>query len=184
MSEIEPFREEGVISQPSEMARWYAVYTRCHHEFIIWNQLQKKAIDNFFPCITQWSRRKDRKLKIQVPLFPGYLFVRMDFNPRRALEVLKIRGVVRFLGENPQHPAPIPDIQIESLKRIVESGDQIFPFPFLHVGQRVRVDRGLFDGCEGILCRIKSGKDRLVISLELLKQSVSVEIDSADVTPL
>lgn len=184
MQLVEPFREEGIISLPAETAKWYAIYTRCHHEFTIWNHLEKKAIENFFPCVTRWSRRKDRKLKIQVPLFPGYLFVRMDFHPHRALQVLKIKGVVRFLGESAQNPAPIPDIQIESLQKIISSGDEVFAFPYLRVGQRVHVERGLFEGCEGILCRIKSGKDRLVISLELLKQSVSVEIDASDVVPI
>lgn len=163
---------------------WYAVYTKCHHEFTIWSQLQKKAIENFFPCVTRWSRRRDRKLKIQAPLFPGYLFVRLDFTPYHALEVLKIDGVVRFLETN-QRPVAIPDIQIESLQAIIRSGEQILAFPYFQVGQRVRVGRGPFEECEGMLVRMKTGgADRLVISLELMKRSVAIEIDSADVVPL
>ncbi len=168
----------------SPQARWYAIYTRCHHEFAIWSQLKKKSIENFFPCLTRWSRRKDRKVRVQVPLFPGYLFVRIPFTPCRALEVIKLNGVVRFLGESNQSPAAIPDIQIESLKTIITSDDRILPFAYLHVGQRVRVCRGPFEGCEGILIRTMAAKDRLVISLELLRRSVAVEIDSADVIPL
>lgn len=184
MTELETFTEEGILYLPEPTAKWYAVYTRCHHEFTIWNQLEKKSVENFLPCMTTWSRRKDRKLKIQVPLFPGYLFVRLDFKPVAALEVLKIRGVVRFLGDTSQRPTPIPDIQIESLRTIITSGDKVLPFSFLKVGQRVRVIRGPFEGCEGILCRVKDGKDRLVISIELLQRSVSVEIDAADVTSI
>ncbi len=184
MSIVQSFTEEGAQGEPAHPARWYAIYTRCHHEFTIWNQLQKKAIENFFPCMTRSSRRRDRKVKIEVPLFPGYLFVRIDYKPQCALEVLKIRGVVRFLGDSNQGPIPIPDVQIESLKTMIASGNPILPFSYLRVGQKVRVNRGPFEGCEGLLCRINDGKDRLVLSLELLKQSVSVEIDSADVTPV
>jgi len=198
MSNSQPFfRDEDISGQnpaclggvPGQTclapsAGWYAVYTRCHHEFTIWSQLQKKSIENFFPCVTRWSRRKDRKLKIQVPLFPGYIFIRINFTPYHALEVLKINGVVRFLGENNQRPVDIPDIQIESLKTVIASGEQILPFAYLRVGQRVRVRKGPFEGCEGLLVRMNTGKDRLVISLELLQRSVSVELDAADVTPL
>ncbi|MDI6789387.1 MAG: UpxY family transcription antiterminator [Thermodesulfobacteriota bacterium] len=173
-----------VQSWPASSATWYAIYTKCHHEFTIWSQLQKKSIEMFFPCVTRWSRRKDRKLKIQVPLFPGYIFVRINFTPYYALEVLKIKGVVRFLGESNQRPVDIPDIQIESLKTVIASGEQILPFAYLRVGQGVRVRSGPFEGCEGLLVRMNTGKDRLVISLELLQRSVSVELDAADVTPL
>lgn len=180
-----PLPKDGYIrSLATSSPSWYAIYTKCHHEFTIWSQLQEKNIENFFPCVTRWSRRKDRKLKIQVPLFPGYLFVRIHFTPYSGLEVLKIKGVVRFLGESNQRPAAIPDNQIESLKTIITSGDQLLPFAYLRVGQRVRVCRGPLEGCEGLLVRMKTAKDRLVVSLELLKQSVAVEIDSADVTPL
>jgi len=191
------FRDEDVSGQnpacpvavpgqpwPEPSAGWYAIYTRCHHEFTIRSQLQKKSIENFFPCVTRWSRRKDRKLKIQVPLFPSYIFVKICFTPYNALEVLKINGVVRFLGESNQRPVDIPDIQIESLKTVIASGEQILPFAYLRVGQRVRVRRGPLEGCEGLLVRMNTGKDRLVISLELLQRSVSVELDAADVIPL
>jgi transcription antitermination factor NusG len=160
MSNSQPFfRDEDISGQnpacpgavlvqswPVPSATWYAIYTKCHHEFTIWSQLQKKSIENFFPCVTRWSRRKDRKLKIQVPLFPGYIFVRIKITPYHALEVLKINGVVRFLGESNQRPVDIPDIQIESLKTVIASGEQILPFAYLRVGQRVCVRRGPFEG--------------------------------------
>jgi transcription antitermination factor NusG len=137
----------------------------------------------FLPKLEVWSRRKDRRKKIQKALFPGYLFIYENLEPRRGLEILKTPGVVKILG-NEAGPMPVPEIQIESIKKILDGKSAVSPFPYLKEGQLVRVVDGPLRGCEGFLIKIKEEKDKLVISIDLLQRSVSVEIESASVEPI
>ena len=131
-----------------------------------------------------WSKRKDRRKRIQVPLFPSYLFVNVDLtNPYIRLEILKTPGVAYILGNNGK-PSPIPESQIISLQTLLKNDVLIKPYPYLKVGQRVRIVNGPLMGCEGILLRMKPNKQRLIISIDLLKRSVSAEIDEFDVEPV
>jgi transcriptional antiterminator NusG len=162
---------------------WYATYTRSKHEQKVNDRLEKKNIETFLPLIERWSRRKDRRKKIHLPLFPGYLFVRTEMDVHTHLEILKTDSVVRVLCYNGK-PAPIPDEQIHAIQVLVKNGMAVSPYPYLKEGMRVRVVNGPLIGVEGILLKTKPNKHRLVLSVDLLQESVSVEIDELDVEPI
>ncbi len=165
------------------IALWYCVHTRSRHEEVVYQRLSEKRIETFFPRLEVWSRRKDRKKKIQKALFPGYLFVHNPLDPHHRLEVLKTPGVVQVLG-NERGPLPVPDSQIESIQTILNGKSAVTPFPYLKEGQMVRVVYGPLKGSEGFLLKIKEGKEKLIISVDLLQRSVAVEIDGASVEPV
>ncbi len=165
------------------VALWYCVHTRSRHEEVVYQRLSEKRIETFFPRLEVWSRRKDRKKKIQKALFPGYLFVHNPLDPHHRLEVLKTPGVVQVLG-NERGPLPVPDSQIESIQTILNGKSAVTPFPYLREGQMVRVVYGPLKGSEGFLLKIKEGKEKLIISVDLLQRSVAVEIDGASVEPV
>ncbi len=162
---------------------WYCIHTRSRHEDTVFQRLGDKRIEVFLPKLEVWSRRKDRKKKIQKALFPGYLFVHDSLNPYHRLEILKTPGVVKILG-NERGPVAVPEPQIESIQTILGGKSAITPFPYLREGQLVRVVYGPLKGCEGFLLKIKEGKEKLIISVDLLQRSVAVEIDGASVEPV
>jgi len=167
----------------SDSSFWYCIHTRSRHEETVYQRLANKKLQAFLPKLEVWSKRKDRRKKIQKALFPGYLFVYEILSPRLGLEILKTPGVVKILG-NEMGPVPVPDAQIESIKKILNGKVAVSPFPYLKEGQRVRVVDGPLKGCEGFLMKIKEEKEKLVISLDLLRRSVSVEIESASIEPV
>lgn len=156
---------------------WYAIWTRSRHEKLVWDQLGRKGIEAFLPTITRWSRWKDRKKQIAWPLFPGYCFAR--FEPRERLPVLKCTGVVNIVSFDGE-PAPIPDWEIEGIRRLVESDLAYDPCPLIREGMLVEVVYGPLRGVVGRLVR-KGPRARLVLSVDLIGQAVSVEVDAADV---
>ena len=162
---------------------WYCLYTRSRHEDFVYQRLSDKKINAFLPKLEVWSRRKDRRKKIQKALFSGYLFVHENLTHHIWLEILKTPGVVKILG-NEEGPMPIPEIQIESIRTILNGKAAVSPFPYLKEGQRVRVVDGPLKDCEGFLVKIKEGRERLIISIDLLKRSVAVEIEGASVEPV
>lgn len=172
-----------MVSIEETQAYWYCLHTRSRHEEVVFERLEEKRIQTFLPRLEVWSRRKDRKKKIQKALFPGYLFVHELLDPYHRLEILKTPGVVRILG-NEQGPAPVPDSQIESIQTILNGKTAITPFPYLKEGQLVRVVYGPLKGSEGFLLKIKEGKEKLIISVDILQRSVAVEIDGASVEPV
>lgn len=164
----------------ASVACWYAVYVRSRHEFQVLERLSRSKVDAFLPTVERISRWKDRKKIINFPLFPGYIFVHISKSYNDILTVLKIKGVVRFLGISPHEPEPIPEEQIISLKKIVENKREIDPYPYLKEGQRVRINRGPLTGVEGILIE-KSEQHTLVLSVDVLQQGVSLKIDASEV---
>jgi transcription antitermination factor NusG len=150
---------------------------------MVFQRFEDKRLQAFLPKLEVWSRRKDRRKRIQKALFPGYLFVHEILDPYHRLEILKTPGVVRILG-NKRGPVPVPDSQIESIQTILNGKSAVSPFPYLKEGQMVRVVYGPLKGCEGFLLKIKEGKEKLVISVDLLQRSVAVEIDGASVEPV
>lgn len=162
---------------------WYAIYTRSRHEQKVYQRLKEKDFETFLPLIERWSRRRDRRKKIHLPLFPGYLFVQTDMNGEIYLNILKTDSVVRILC-NEGKPAPIPDEQINPIQVLMKNGIAVTPFPYLKEGMRVRVVNGPLIGVEGILIKTKPSKHRLVLSVDLLQESVSVEMDELDVEPI
>ena len=143
------------------------------------DQLAERQVDVFLPTITKWSRWKDRKKKIDWPLFPGYVFAR--FVPDERIGILKVDGVVRIISNNGML-SPIPVEEIESIRTLVESELAYDPVPLIKEGDMVRVSHGPLKGVVGRLIR-KGAHARLVLSVDLIGQAVSVEVDAADVKP-
>jgi transcription antitermination factor NusG len=139
-----------------------------------------RSVEHFLPLYQSVRRWKDRRVQLELPLFPGYVFVRLALRDR--LQVLEIPSVTRLVGFNGS-PTPLPDGEIEALKASLEGGVRVVPHPYLKVGRRVRITSGPFEGLEGILIRKKS-ELRFVISLDLIQRSVAVHCDAADVEPL
>jgi transcription antitermination factor NusG len=160
--------------------QWFAIWTRSRHEQVVREQLEQRKIDAFLPTVTRWSRWKDRKKKIDWPLFPGYCFARFD--PENTLPVLKCNGVVSIVGFEGK-PAPIPDFELDSIRLLVASELQFDPCPSIREGMMVAVVHGPLTGVVGRLMRKDAARARLVLSVDLIGQAVSVEVDAADVKP-
>ena len=158
-------------------SRWYALWTRSRHEQVVRDQLDQKRIDSFLPTVTRWSRWKDRKKKISWPLFPGYCFARFDV--RERIPVLKSTGVVHIISYEGE-PAAIPEHEIDGIRLLVESELAFDPCPLIREGMMVEVVHGPLRGVIGRLIR-KGAHARLVLSVDLIGQAVSVEVDAADV---
>lgn len=159
------------------MIQWYAVWTRSRHEQVVREQLVRKGMAAFLPTITKWSRWKDRKKQIDWPLFPGYCFAKFSLDDRLA--VLKSAGVVSIVSFNGEL-APIPEHEIDSIRTLIETDLQFDPCPLIKEGEMVEVVYGPLRGVVGRLVR-KGAHARLVLSVELIGQGVSVEVDAADV---
>ena len=158
---------------------WYAIWTRSRHEQVVREQISRKQYDAFLPTIPKWSRWKDRKKKIDWPLFPGYCFAKFD--PAEALAILKCTGVVNIVSFEGR-PAPIPEHEIESIRTLISSDLQYDPCPLIKEGMMVEVVHGALKGVVGRLIR-KGAHARLILTVDLIGQGVSVEVDAADVKP-
>ena len=158
---------------------WYALWTRSRHEAVVRQELERIQVEAFLPTITKWSRWKDRKKKIDWSLFPGYCFARFDIDSR--LTVLNRTGVVNIVSFNVE-AAPIPDVEIDSLRQLIETDLQYDPCPMIKEEMMMEVVNGPLQGVIGRLVR-KGPHARLVLSVELINQRVSVEVDAADVKP-
>ena len=156
---------------------WYAIWTRSRHEQVVREQLERKGYEAFLPTITKWSRWKDRKKRVDWPLFPGYCFARFD--PLERLPILKCTGVVNIVSFDGEIAA-IPEFEIDGVRRLVESDLQFDPCPLIREGTIVEVVSGPLKGVVGRLLR-KGAHARLVLAVDLIGQAVSVEVDAADV---
>lgn len=158
---------------------WYAVWTRSRQEKAAAAVLARCGVRHYLPLTTEVHQWSDRRQKVEVPLFAGYLFVQINQSKGCRLQVLKAPGVVAFVG-NQSGPSPIPDKQIEDVRTALTSGAESSALLIPKEGDRVRVVRGALSGVEGILIRANSGS-RLLISIEIIHQSVSVSIAAEDV---
>ncbi len=156
--------------------RWYVAYTFPRHEKAVDEQLKQKAVESYLPLFEKLSRWKDRMARVQLPLFPGYLFVRIPL--RERLKVLESSGVLRLVGFN-GHPMPLPEGEIESLRAFL-AFRKAEPFPYLATGKRVMVQAGPLAGLEGIVIRRK-GRMRIVVSIDAIQRSIALELEAADV---
>lgn len=161
---------------------WYAVSTRSRHEKVAASLLEYQGISCFLPLVSEARIWSDRKQTVETPLFPGYLFVRIPRNRTSQVCVLSVPGVVRLIG-NHLGPQPIPDDQIEGVGLVLSRGARCVPHRFFNLGDRVRVTRGVLAGLEGTLSRIGSDS-KLIISVEMIRQSIAVTIHSNDVEPV
>jgi transcription antitermination factor NusG len=167
---------ENAMQQASP---WWAIYTRHQHEKVVAEMLTTKGFEVFLPVYESTRRWKDRTKLLSLPLFPCYLFVRGGFD--RKLQVMTTPGIHMILTRG-EEVAVIPDGEIEAIQRAIEGPSSVEPHPFLKCGTRVRVIRGALEGVEGILVR-KKNLLRLVLSVDMLAQSVCVEVHAADVEP-
>jgi transcription antitermination factor NusG len=164
----------------SDEPAWWALYTRHQHEKTVAEVLAAKGLEVFLPLYHSMRRWKDRRKMISLPLFPCYVFVRGGVNCR--LPIVTTPGVCMILSKG-DHASTIPEAEIEALRRAVENPLRVEPHPFLRCGERVRIRRGTLEGVEGILVR-KKNSIRLILSVDMLARSVSVEIDAEDVEPV
>jgi transcription antitermination factor NusG len=161
-------------------SQWYAAYTSAHHEKHVVKQLDLRYVEHFLPLYGSVRRWKDRRVKLDMPLFPGYVFVRIALRDR--LKVLQVPGVARLVGFNGT-PTPLPENEINLLKKELDCGVRVEPHPYVNVGQKVRVRSGPLQGLEGILVKRKN-RSRLIMSVELIMRSVAVELDDGDLEPI
>jgi transcription termination/antitermination protein NusG len=165
-------------------AEWFALWTHSHCEQAVHEQLIAKGFESFLPTIRTWSRRAGTQRLIPLPMFPSYLFVHQAMDKRSYIEILKSKGLVRILGARWDRLAAVADTEIEALQRIQSAEPAVMPHPYLQEGQRVCINAGPLAGVEGILVRTRPNRGLLVISVDLLRQSVAVEVDCTLVTPV
>jgi len=175
-----PSTQVKSLANPEVIPQWYAVYTRSRHEKQVHAQLQGRSIQSFLPLYETIHRWKDRKMRVQLPLFPGYVFVRIMLD--RQLEVLQVPGVARIVGFNGR-PVAMKESDIETVQRSLSLGTQFKPCAYLAAGSRVRINSGPLIGLEGILVRARN-RVRVVVSICLLERSVEVDVGLSGLEPV
>jgi transcriptional antiterminator NusG len=157
-------------------ARWFAVWTRSQCEPTVAARLCRKRFEVFLPRVRVASRRRDRRLVLERPLFPGYLFVRFVPSRRSYVSVASTDGAVRILGERWDALDPLPDEQVEAVRRIVTTAEGARVVPWIRIGDRVRVIAGPLAGLEGFVQAWRAGRATFVVSVDLLQRSVGLEV--------
>jgi transcription antitermination factor NusG len=159
---------------------WYALRVRSNHETVVQTGLRNRGFDEFLPACRVRSRWSDRVKETARPLFPGYVFA--HFDPNKRLPILMLPGCVHIVGFG-NGPEPVDEQELHAIRRFVDSGLPISPWPYLREGEVVVVEHGALAGLEGIVLRARD-RIRLVVSLNLLQRSVAVELDRDAVRPL
>ncbi|HSE87781.1 MAG TPA: transcription termination/antitermination NusG family protein [Candidatus Binatia bacterium] len=163
---------------------WYALWTHSHCEHLVHQQLAAKGFQVLLPQIEVWSARRGVRRAVRVPMFPGYLFLSHVMDKHSYIEVRKARGLVNILGGRWDQLLTVPEVQINGIRQLMQSSLPLLPYPYLKKGQRVRITDGPLANVEGILVRTKPNSGRLVLSIDLLKQSVAADVDCALVVPV
>ena len=159
---------------------WYAGYTASRHEKRVAEHFAQRGIEHFLPLYETIHRWNNGRHRVQLPLFPGYIFVRIAL--RNRLRVIEVPGFVRLVGFN-SLPCPLPETDINKMKEALNKGVLAEPYPYLTVGTRVEVRNGPLQGMTGILLR-RQNRCRVVISVDLIMRSMAVEVEAADVAPV
>jgi transcription antitermination factor NusG len=171
------------ISQGAvENLTWYAIQTMPKHERKVAGELRLKGLHTFLPLFPSTRKWSDRSRVLDLPLFPGYVFVHMSAAPETRISVLRTGGVTGFVGVRGMG-VPIPENQIAAVESILEKKLVCSPYPFLNLGQRVRIRGGSLEGIEGILTEIK-GDLSLVISVELIQRSLAIQVAGYRIEPI
>jgi|SRR6266571_417000 len=181
---IEQAEPDRADADRSPALSWYALWTRSHCEHLVRDQLAGKGFDVFLPQVDKWSKRGSLRHVIRVPMFAGYLFLRVTMDKASYIAIKTARGLVGVLGDRWDRLAPLGDPEVDAVRRVVESRAPALPYPYLREGQRVRITCGPLADVEGILVRTKPTKGLLVISVELLRRSVAVQVDCTSVAPV
>ena len=159
---------------------WYAAYTSANQEKRVAEQLGVRDVEHFLPLYSSVRRWKDRRVTLQMPLFPGYVFVHLALRDR--MPVLQIPGLAKLVGFNGT-PQALPQEEIDALQKGLSGGVSAVPHPYLVTGRPARIKSGPLAGMEGILLRRK-GNLRVVLSIDLLQRSIAVDADLADLEPV
>ena len=159
---------------------WFALQIRSRWESTVAGLLRAKGLETLLPTYPARRKWSDRLKVVESPLFPGYIFCRFDVHNR--LPILITPGVIAVVGRG-KTPVPVDDAEIISIQAAIQSGIHIEPWPYVEIGERVRIKDDVLDGMEGILTTFR-GSDRVVISVALLRRSVALEIDRSRITPL
>jgi len=169
------------ISVPEEQ-NWYALLTRARHEKVVAQRLREVGVTSFLPVVTELRKWSDRKKLVELPLFSCYVFAKLRPTNEGRLKALRIDGVYSLVGTRAEG-SPIPEEQIDAIRRIAEERLVWQSHPFLKIGQRVRIRSGALDGVEGILVA-RSGESTLVVSIDAIQRSLAVRIDGYAVEPV
>ncbi len=163
---------------------WYAVHSKSRHEDRVYLGLLQKSFVAFLPKMEVWSKRKDRRKRIMIPMFPGYLFVKLPVLTNEVkVDVLKTFGVVRILGKpTGSQPIPVPDEKIDAIRRIVDSKVEVQQFQYPKVGEPARIIDGPFKGIEGLVLKTDYEKEVFVVSIELLQRSVAIKLEGFQIS--
>jgi transcriptional antiterminator NusG len=176
---VESIMQLPPLGFASEEANWYAVQTKPRHEKRVAAQFEEKRVCTFLPLLREIRKWSDRRVRVEVPMFSCYAFVRTVQTTEERLKVLRTPGVLGFVGCERQG-SPIPDEQIETLRTAINENIPCFPHPFINAGRRVRIRGGSLDGVEGFL--VRQGTDQsLVVSVELLHRSVAIRVEGYDI---
>lgn len=159
-------------------ARWFAVWTRSQCEPKVEEGLRRRGMEAYLPRVRVPSRRRDRRLVLEQPLFPGYVFLHFVPSRERYVRVASTDGVVRILGDRWDELHAVPDEQVDAVRRLVETGGGIRPVPWVRVGDRVRIVAGPLAGLEGLVQAWRAGRATFVVSVDLLQRSVAVEVEA------
>ena len=160
---------------------WYAIHTRARHEKIAARRLEQQGITTFLPTLTEIRRWSDRRKCVEFPLFSCYAFVNLPWVPEFRAKVVRTDGVLGFVGFC-GGAVPVPDVEIQNIRTLLESTVPYTTYPFLKIGQRIRIRGGSLDGMEGILLA-RNGNNSLVISVEPIQRSLAVRIDGYSFEP-
>jgi transcription antitermination factor NusG len=173
--------ESTVAPVATQIEQWYALHTRPRHEKAVVQRLAERGVETFLPIVTEVHRWSDRQKKVEMPLFSCYVFARFVPNRVDRLRVLRVDGVLGLVGSRCEGAA-IPEEQIEAVRAVVDGTMSWSSYPFLKIGQRVRIRSGALDGVEGILVS-RNGNETLVISVDAIQRSLAVKVEGYQVEP-
>lgn len=163
----------------SDQESWYAVQTRARHERVVVQRFQEKGLPTFLPLYTELRKWSDRWKSVELPLFSCYVFVKIMATNEDRLRVLRTDSVFDFVG-TPRQGTPIPDEQIDAVRTIVGERMNWETYPFLKIGQRVRIRSGSLAGVEGILVS-RNGKRSVVVSVDAIQRSLAVRVEGYEI---
>jgi transcription antitermination factor NusG len=161
-------------------SHWYAVYTRSRHEKQVEVMLHRQSLETYLPLQRTWSRRRDRRVTVELPALPGYLFVRCILYGEVRAQIKKCPGVIHLV-ENAGRPCVVPEDQVQSLRVVLGRSFDAELHPYFTIGDPVQVVRGPFVGARGYLARVAPGRHKLVVSVAFVNHAVAIEIDAGDV---
>ena len=171
------------VAAPAAQAPWFALWTHSNCEERVREQLAARGFRVFLPLVRDWSRRAGVRQIVARPMFPSYLFVQHEIDKRSYVEIMKARGLVRILGERWDRLEAIPAGDVDAIQRVADTLVPVMPHPYLRQGQRVRIVLGPLAGVEGIFVRSRPERGLLVLTVDLLRRSVAVEVDCTAVEP-